>query len=125
MSQEKLLQYIHHNRRSNTLLVQHNNKQIDKLRIQNQHNNKQIDQLRTEIDNIKAETSPLRQLMAENPYLIEQLRSLKPGEWGVDDIYSICKDLALVTNLDSTHHKADQLFERRQHTFDLRQAQLI
>merc|ERR1712012_1429212 len=78
VSQEKLLQYIHHNRRSNTLLVQHNNKQIDKLRIQNQDNNKQIDQLRTEIDNIKAETSPLRQLMAENSYLIEMLRSLLP-----------------------------------------------
>ena len=111
MSQEKLLQYIHHNRHSNRLLVQNNNKQID--------------QLRTEIDNIKAETSPLRQLMAENPYLIEQLKSLKPGEWNVDDMCSICMDLTLVTNLDSTHHKADQLFERRQHTFDLRQAQLI
>ena len=86
MSQEKLLQYIHHNRHSNTLLVQHNKKQIDKLRIENQNNNKQIDQLRTEIDNIKAETSPLRQLMAENPYLIEQLKSLKPGEWNVDDM---------------------------------------
>ena len=79
MSQEKLLQYIHHNRRSNALLVKHNNKQIDKLRIQNQNSNKQIDQLRTELDNIKAETSPLRQVMAENPHLIDMLRSLKPG----------------------------------------------
>jgi len=61
-----------------TLLVQHNTKQIDKLRIQNQNNNKQIDQLRIEIDNIKAETSPFRQLMAENPHLIEHLRSLLP-----------------------------------------------
>ena len=109
MSQEKLLQYIHHNRRSNTLLVQHNNKQID--------------QLRREIDNIKAETSPFRQLMAEHPYLIDQLRFVLPGEWDVDDVYSICMDLALVFNLDSTYHKADQLFEIRQHTFDLRQCQ--
>ena len=114
MSQEKLLQYIHHNRRSNTLLVQHNNKQIDKLRtdnnaliqentrkidqlmkdntalMQSQDNIKQIDHLRTEIDNIEAETSPFRQLIVENSYLIEQLRSLKPGEWDVDDIYSMC-----------------------------------
>ena len=89
MSQEKLLQYIHHNRRSNTLLVQHNNKQIDKLRIQNQNNNKQIDQLRTEVDSIKAETSPLRQLITENSYLIDMLRFLKQGEWDVDDIYPI------------------------------------
>ena len=121
MSQEKLLQYIHHNRHSNTLLVQHNtklinklrtentpliqentrkidqlmadntalmqsqdnNKEIDLLRIQNQNNNKQINQLRTEIDNIKAETSPFRQLIAENPHLIEQLISPLPGEWDV------------------------------------------
>ena len=89
MSQEKLLQYIHHNRHSNTLLVQHNNKQIDKLRIQNQNNNKQIDQLRTEVDSIKAETSPLRQLITENSYLIDMLRFLKQGEWDVDDIYPI------------------------------------
>ena len=75
MSQEKLLQYIHHNRLSNTLLVQHNNKQID--------------QLRTEIDNIKAETSPLRQLIAENTHLIDMLRFLKPGESDVDDLYAI------------------------------------
>merc|ERR1712012_376037 len=61
-----------------TLMVQHNTKQIDKLRIQNQHNNKQIDQLRTEIDDIKGETSPLRQLIAENPYLIEQLKFVLP-----------------------------------------------
>ena len=89
MSQEKLLQYIHHNRHSNTLLVQHNNKQIDKLKIQNQDNNKQIGQLRTEIDNIKAETSPLRQLIAENTHLIDMLRFLKPGESDVDDLYAI------------------------------------
>ena len=93
MSQEKLLQYIHHNRRSNTLLVQHNNKQID--------------QLRTEIDNIRAETSPLRQLMAENPYLIEMLRSLLPG--GVLMIYFQCKEFTLVPNLVSSQYKADQL----------------
>ena len=74
MSQEKLLQYIHHNRRSNTLLVQHNNKLIDKLR--------------TEVDNIKAETSPLRQVIAKNSYLIDQLRSLNAGEWDVDNIYA-------------------------------------
>merc|ERR1712012_661217 len=61
-----------------TLMVQHNTKQIDKLRIRNQHNNKQIDQLRTEIDDIKGETSPLRQLIAENPYLIEQLKFVLP-----------------------------------------------
>jgi len=61
-----------------TLLVQHNTKQIDKLRIQNQNNNKQIDQLRTEVDSIKAETSPLRQLIAENSHLIDMLRSLMP-----------------------------------------------
>ena len=89
MSQEKLLQYIHHNRHSNTLLVQHNNKQIDKLRIQNQNNGNQIDQLRTDIENMKAVTSPLRQVMAYNPHLIDMLRSLKPGEWDVDDIYSM------------------------------------
>ena len=113
MSQEKLLQYIHHNRRSNTLLVQHNNKQIDKLRIQNQNNNKQIDQLRTEIDNIKAETSPLRQLMVENPYLIDMLRSLMPGEWDID--FVPCTELTLVSNIDSSQQKADQVVERRQH----------
>ena len=112
-------------------MIQENTTKIDQLMSDNtalmqiQNNSKQIDQLRTEIDNIKAGTSPLRQLMAENPYLIEQLRSLKPGEWDVDDMCSMCMDLTLVTNLDSTHHKADQLFERRQHTFDLRQAQLI
>jgi len=132
LSQEKLLQYIHHNRHSNTLLVQHNtklidklrtdnsalvqentrkidklraentlliqentnridklktdskllvqhnNKQIDKLRIQNQNNGNQIDQLRTDIENMKAVTSPLRQVMADNPHLIDMLRSLKP-----------------------------------------------
>ena len=84
--------------------------------MQIQNNSKQIDQLRTEIDNIKAGTSPLRQLMAENPYLIEQLRSLLPGEWDVDDIYSICMELALdkslVSNLVSSKYKADELFER-------------
>jgi len=66
----------------NALLIQENTNRIDKLKTDStllvQDNNKQIDQLRTEIDKIKAETSPFRQLMAENPYLIEQLRSLLP-----------------------------------------------
>ena len=118
MSQDQLLQYIHHNCHSNTLMVQHNTKLIDKLRTDNsalvqentrkidklraentlliqentnkvdklktdstllvQNNNKRIDQLRTEIDNMKAETSPLRQVIAENTHLIEILRTLKP-----------------------------------------------
>merc|ERR1712012_694028 len=46
--------------------------------MQSQDNNKQIDQLRTEIDDIKAETSPLLQLSAKNSHLIEQLRFVLP-----------------------------------------------
>ena len=82
-------------RKDNTALIQENTRKIDQLMADNtalmqiQNNSKQIDQLRTEIDNIKAETSPLLQLIAENSYLIEQLRFVLPGEWDVDDIYSM------------------------------------
>ena len=38
-------------------------------------------------------------------------------------IYIQCMELALVTNLVSSQYKADQLFQRRQHTIDLRQSQ--
>jgi len=71
-------------RTDNTPLIQENTRKIDQLMadntalMQSQDNNKQIDQLRTEIDNIKAETSPLRQVMAENKHLIDMLRTLKP-----------------------------------------------
>ena len=72
MSQEQLLQYIHFNRNHNTLLVQHNTKQIKELR--------------TDVDHIKAEQSSL-------PKLIGQLRKemlnfdiRPPGE--LDDIDS-------------------------------------
>ena len=87
MSQEKLLQYIHHNRRSNTLLVQHNNKQIDKLRTDNsalvQENTRKIDKLRAEntlliqentnrIDKLKTDS---KLLVQDNNKQIDQLRT--------------------------------------------------
>ena len=109
VAQEKLLQYIHFNRHYNTLLIEHNTKLIDQLKLENipliQNNKDQIEELRRnttlliqsnahlmnqlradnkrQIDNLKNENALLN-LIQHNAKLIDQLSTvvdtLIPGE---------------------------------------------
>ena len=60
VAQEKLLQYIHFNRHSNTLLIEHNAKLINELKTKTNQVKTEMDQVKTKTNQVKTEMDQVK-----------------------------------------------------------------